>query len=81
MTVYIVQKRHWQFNDHIFVLVDASPVRAFESPDDAEVYRQECEETERSYWSGIDGWFQSEKGKLPSEEDPLFEVIACELEP
>ena len=78
MTIYLVQRRHWQFNDHIYVLEDASPVRAFESASDAEIFRLGCEDNERS----DDGrWFLGEEGPKPAVDYPLFEVVAAELEP
>lgn len=78
MTVYLVQRRHWQFNDHVYVLEDASPLRAFESPEDAERFRLECESTERV---DDDRWLLGEEGPKAATDYPLFEVVAAELEP
>lgn len=43
MTVYIVQKLHWEYQDFFYVLSDDEPLKAFESRDDAEAYRNSLE--------------------------------------
>jgi hypothetical protein len=88
MTVYIVQKRHWQFNDDYYILEDSSPVRAFESSDDAEAFRLQCDEAEYAHWKELEekyarstDWFKGEEGIIPPFEYPFFEVVVAELEP
>lgn len=92
MTVYLVQKRHWQFDDDYYVLEDCSPIRAFESRDDAEAFRLEREAEEVRQWQAWEvetrerygkplGWFQGEEGVKPPYEYPFFEVVVAELEP
>ncbi|WP_309714368.1 hypothetical protein [Armatimonas sp.] len=88
MIVYIVQKRHWQFNDDYYILEDSSPIRGFESGDDAESYRLQCEEVEHNRWKKMEetyakstDWFKGEEGVKAPFEYPFFEVIVAELEP
>ena len=87
MTVYIVQKRHWYYNDY-YVLEDSSPVQAFESREDAEAFRQQCEEAEWKEWQDLEeiwgkptDWFQGEEGVKAPGEYALFEIVAAELVP
>ncbi|MBB6048911.1 hypothetical protein [Armatimonas rosea] len=82
MTVYIVQKLDWKWNDEAFVLRDDTPVKAFASRRDAETLCEELESTARREWKT---WHETntyigEQGRGESVET-FYEVIAMELEP
>jgi hypothetical protein len=82
MTIYIVQKLHWKWNDEAFVLRDDMPVKAFASRRDAEKLCKELEATARQEWKT---WHKintyiGERGR-GEEVGQFYEVIAMELEP
>ncbi|MBB6048914.1 hypothetical protein [Armatimonas rosea] len=47
MRVYLVQRRHWEFNDDYYGVTQKEPLKAFQSAEDAGFYRDQCEHTER----------------------------------
>jgi hypothetical protein len=81
MKVYIVQKRHWEYDDQYMVLEDTIPVKAFESKQDAEAFRALQELSEREDWLLEKTLFLGEDGPRPASEYPLFEVVETELVP
>jgi hypothetical protein len=79
MKVYIVQKRHWEYDDQFMVLEDSIPVKAFESKQDAEAFRVLQEFTGREDWLLEETLFLGEDGVLPISEYPLFEIVEAEF--
>lgn len=81
MTVYIVQKLDWKWNDEAFLLRDDTPVKAFTSRQDAEALCIKLESQARAEWSGRreDDDYIGEQGRGDKVEK-FFEVIAMELE-
>jgi hypothetical protein len=85
MTVYIVQKLNWEWNDEAFVLSNDTPIKAFESRADAEALcalrneaaRDECSKHPWTYekrpWIGEDG--------MTFDVKDFYEVITMELTP
>ena len=84
MTVYIVQKLHWEWNDEAFVLDNDTPIKAFESRDDAEVFCRKCEAEAREEWreseSGRDETYIGEHG-VGTCVEAFYEVVEMGLEP
>jgi hypothetical protein len=71
MKVFIVQKRHWHYNDDYYVLDDCYPVQAFESRNDAERLCQQ--RNTESRWE--EGWMLTETGA----QDSRYEVVEAEV--
>jgi len=82
MTVYIVQRLDWRWNDEAFVLRYDDPVKAFTSRRDAEALCEKLESQARAEWSGYrktDDYI-GEHGR-GNKVEKFYEVIAMELEP
>lgn len=82
MTVYIVQELHWEWNDEAFVLERDTPLKAFESLQDAEAFRDTLEMEARQSWkiyARDSKEYFGENGHVESV-DAFYEVIAMELE-
>lgn len=79
MTVYIVQKLDWKYDDAFHCLSDDEPVKAFAKKHDAEVYCHRLEKEARENWHGRDGFCIGENGDC-DEPDAFFEIVALELE-
>ena len=47
MTVYLVQKLHWEYNDNWFEREGDEPVKAFESHEDAQLWAELLEDEAR----------------------------------
>ena len=86
MVVFVVQRLDWKWNDECFLLCNDAPIKAFESPDDAEAFRQKQERLARRAWN------QDEKSRrdwrpdncigdqgFGSEPDRFYEIVALEL--
>lgn len=86
MTVYIIQKLDWKWNDEAFVLRDDTPVKAFASHHDAEKLCEELEATARREWEihlynhKKQPWV-GEQGMVFETRQAHYEVVALEMEP
>ena len=80
MTVYIVQKLDWKYDDAFYCLSDDGPVKAFAKKRDAEVYRQTLEQKARREWQNRGRPHYGEDG-YSDEPTAFFEVVPLELEP
>ena len=80
MTVYIVQKRYWHFNDDIYRLDDCYPVKAFESREDAEIYCEERHQEALREWEPQTAWMLTEEGPAPVTGVDMFEVVEMEID-
>jgi hypothetical protein len=87
MTVYIVRRLHWEYQDHFFGLDDESPVKAFVSRRDAERYAEERDRDERVEWEKY-GAVIAKQSRVGDQvlfervcDQILFEVVEVELEP
>jgi hypothetical protein len=78
MTVYLVQKLNWEYNDVFYEIFDHFPMRAFADQRDAEVYRQKLEVVERERWEKHDA--RTRQGE-PVMNQKFYQVIAMEYEP
>ncbi|MBB6048913.1 hypothetical protein [Armatimonas rosea] len=79
MTVYIVQKLDWKYDDAFYCLYDDEPVKAFAKKHDAEVYQPLLEKEARESWQGQGRYCIGENGDC-DEPDAFFEIVALELE-
>ena len=83
MTVYIVQKLRWEWNDEAFVLNNDTPIKAFESREDAETYCQryeaEAREKWRGYGNGRDDTYIGDQG-VGTCVEAFYEVLEMEIE-
>jgi hypothetical protein len=50
MTVYIVQRLHWEYDDVFFILESEQPVKAFVKRESAEAYRKALEDKAKENW-------------------------------
>jgi hypothetical protein len=88
MTVYIVQKLHWEYQDCFYGVETDSPVKAFMSAHDAEEYRKRLEHVAQLHWEKHDAesqgnhWSEARtpEGNLVREQ-PFYQVIEVECEP
>lgn len=82
MTVYLIQKLDWRWNDEAFVLREDTPVKAFASRRDAEALCTAMEAQVRAEWRGYreNDTYIGENGR-GNEVERFYEVIALELEP
>ena len=96
MTVYIVQKLHWEYNDTFYIHIDDEPLKAFVSRQDAEEYRRTLERKHvvsplRKLFSGrfiADRFGEDEYGGTKfigvqgqmEKPEALYEVIEAEIE-
>jgi hypothetical protein len=82
MTVYIVQRLHWEYDDMFYLLDSEQPVKAFVKRESAEAYRQKLESETRKNWKqryGIDHRdFVSEQG-IEHIPQTLYEVVPIEI--
>lgn len=78
MTVYLVQKRYWHFNDDYYLLDDCYPVKAFESQEDAEQFCQQKSKETNGY-GGENTWMLTEDGGLEPDEVAMYEVVEAEI--
>jgi hypothetical protein len=80
MTVYIVQRLHWEYDDVFYLLDSEQPVKAFVKKESAEAYRQALEAEAKENWSaGYHREFITERGP---EEIPevIYEVVPIEID-
>lgn len=78
MKVYIVQERHWQFNDDYYLLDDCYPIKAFESREDAEQFCQQ--KNKETPWSGNDSdWMLTENGAEYPQSMDWYEIVEAEV--
>ena len=78
MTVYIVQKLDWKYDDAFYCLSDDEPVKAFVKKRDAEAYHLMLEKEAREGWQGRGRLCIGENGDC-DEPDAFFEIVALEL--
>jgi ATP-dependent helicase/DNAse subunit B len=82
MTVYIVQRLHWEYDDVFYLLDSEQPVKAFVKKESAEAYRQALEDEAKKNWKKHYGIghrdFVSEHG-IEHIPQTLYEVVPVEL--
>lgn len=88
MRVYLVQRRNWEFNDEYFEDTQREPLKAFQSAEDAALYRAQREREERRRIEQ-EGLYPDECGlnpfmvfapqEAPSATDPNADPILSSL--
>jgi hypothetical protein len=83
MTVYIVQKLHWEYDDVFYILEGEHPVKAFVKKESAEAYRAKLEAEAKKNWHQTYGprhrAFVTERG-LEEIPEVIYEVVPVEIE-
>jgi hypothetical protein len=79
MTVYIVQRLHWEYDDVFFILEAEQPVKAFVKRESAEAYRKELEDKAKETWIAEHRRECLTVNGLEEIPEKIYEVVVVEI--